>query len=141
VLDEGECKHPKVAAIMNDSNRLKDRRVLVVEDEAMIALMMEDMLADLGCTVVGPAEGVPQALELVAGSGLIDVAVLDVNVGGRPVFEVADLLRAKGVPMVFSTGYGDGGLRDLDRGAPVLRKPFRSGELAMALQQALGIEV
>ena len=60
------------------------------------------------------------------------------NLGGQPVFAVADALREKGVPAIFSTGYGDAGLRDIDRGSPVLQKPFRAGDLAKALTAALG---
>ena len=73
---------------------LKGRRVLLVEDEAMIAMLLEDMLGDLGCEVVGPAYALATALELAAGAPAIDVAILDVNIGGRPVFEVADALRS-----------------------------------------------
>jgi len=116
---------------------LKGRRVLLVEDEAMIAMLLEDMLGDLGCEVVGPAYALATALELAAGAPAIDVALLDVNIGGRPVFEVADALRARSVPVIFSTGYGAGGLRDIDQGAPVLGKPFRSSDLADALRSAL----
>jgi CheY-like chemotaxis protein len=115
---------------------LQGRRVLLVEDEAMIAMLLEDMLGDLGCEVVGPAYALAPALAL-AGEAPIDVAILDVNLAGLPVFEVADALRARSVPMVFSTGYGDGGLREVDRAAPVLGKPFRAGELASALRKAL----
>jgi CheY-like chemotaxis protein len=111
-------------------------RVLVVEDEAMIAMLVEDMLADLGCAVVGPAHGLDEALALV-GDGRMDAALLDVNLAGQPVFALADALREKGVPMIFSTGYGDAGLREVDRGAPVLQKPFRSQDLARALSQIL----
>ncbi len=121
---------------MADSQGHAGRRVLVVEDEAMIAMLVEDMLADLGCAVVGPAHGVNEALELVHGGSALDAALLDVNLGGSPVFAVADALRAKGVPMIFSTGYGDGGLREVDRGAPVLQKPFRSQDLERALTRA-----
>jgi CheY-like chemotaxis protein len=120
------------------SETLAGRRVLLVEDEAMIAMLLEDMLADLGCHVVGPAYAIAHALELAAAPEAIDVAILDVNLGGRPVFEVADALRARRVPMVFSTGYGEAGLRKEDRGVPVLGKPFRSEDLAIALRQALG---
>jgi CheY-like chemotaxis protein len=126
---------------MIDSERLKGRTVLVVEDEAMIAMMLEDMLADLGCAVIGPADGVAEALELATGPRAIDVALLDVNLGGRPVFEVADVLTARQVPIVFSTGYGEAGLRERDQGAPILRKPFRSSDLTLALHQALGLAV
>jgi len=103
----------------------------------MIAMLLEDMLGDLGCTVVGPAYALTSALALAAGESPIDVAILDINLAGRPVFEVADALRARRVPMIFSSGYGDRGLREVDRGAPVLGKPFRAGDLAAALHQAL----
>jgi CheY-like chemotaxis protein len=123
---------------MSETSVLSGRRVLVVEDELMISMLVEDMLADLGCAVVGPAHGLDDALDLACSEAEIDAAVLDVNLAGRPVFEVADALRAKGVPAIFSTGYGDGCLRDVDRGAPVLQKPFRAGDLARALTAALG---
>jgi CheY-like chemotaxis protein len=122
---------------MTVTRDLEGRRVLLVEDEATIAMLLEDMLGDLGCEVIGPAYALAPALELAAGDGPIDVAILDVNLAGRPVFEVADALRARRVPMVFSTGYGGGGLRDVDRGAPVLGKPFVARELAQALRTAL----
>ncbi len=114
---------------------LSGRRVLVVEDEMMIAMLAQDMLEELGCAVIGPAHTLETALPLVSEG--IDCALLDVNLAGQPVHEVADALRAKGVPMVFSTGYGEQGLRPEDRGSPVLQKPFRSAELAVALEKAL----
>jgi CheY-like chemotaxis protein len=124
---------------MADSSALVGRRVLVVEDEMMIAMLVEDMLAELGCTVVGPAHALDAALVLAQTETGLDAALLDVNLGGQPVFAVADALRAKGVPTIFSTGYGDAGLRDVDRGAPVLQKPFRAHDLARALSEALGV--
>ena len=123
---------------MGESAALQGRRVLVVEDEMMIAMLVEDMLAELGCAVVGPAHALDAALDLARNEGGIDAALLDVNLAGQPVFAVADALREKGIPAVFSTGYGEAGLRDVDRGAPVLQKPFRAGDLARALNQALG---
>jgi CheY-like chemotaxis protein len=123
---------------MADTSSLVGRRVLVVEDEMMIALLVEDMLAELGCAVVGPAHALDAALELARTELGLDVAVLDVNLGGQPVFAVADALREKGVPAIFSTGYGDAGLREIDRGSQVLQKPFRAGDLARALNAALG---
>ena len=107
-------------------------RVLVVEDEMMVSMLIEDMLTDLGCTVVGPASRLDEAIALVDGSDL-DCAVLDVNLGGQPIFPLADLLREKGRPFAFATGYGDAGLRDVDKGSPVLQKPFREGDLARVL--------
>ena len=123
---------------MADSPTLVGRRVLVVEDEMMIAMLVEDMLSELGCNVVGPAHALDVALRLARTENGLDAALLDVNLGGQPVFAVADALREKGVPAIFSTGYGDAGLRDVDRGSPVLQKPFRAGDLARALTAALG---
>src|ERR1700760_361039 len=124
---------------MADSPALAGRRVLVVEDEMMIAMLVEDMLSELGCAVVGPAHALDVALDLARSETGLDAALLDVNLGGQPVFAVADALREKGVPAIFSTGYGDAGLRDVDRGSPVLQKPFRAHDLARALSAALGV--
>ena len=117
---------------MTDIAELAGLKVLVVEDEMMVSMLIEDMLSDLGCEVVGPASRLDEAMGL-AESAAIDCAVLDVNLGGQPIFPVADLLRAKGAPFAFATGYGDAGLRDVDRGTPVLQKPFREGDLARVL--------
>ncbi len=110
----------------------------MVEDEAMIAMLIEDMLADLGCAVIGPAHGLAEGLALARGETGMDAALLDVNLNGQPVFELADELRAKGVPMIFSTGYGELALREVDKGALVVHKPFRAQELAQALEEAFG---
>ena len=117
---------------MTDLAKLHGLRVLVVEDEMMVSMLIEDMLADLGCIVIGPASRLDEAMELVRGGG-IDCAVLDVNLGGQPIFPLADLLRARGWPFAFATGYGNAGLRDVDQGSPVLQKPFREGDLARVL--------
>jgi CheY-like chemotaxis protein len=117
---------------MSETRTFSGLRVLVVEDEMMVSMLIEDMLADLGCTIVGPASRLDEALELARNGG-IDCAVLDVNLGGQPIFPLADLLREKGRPFAFATGYGDAGLRDVDRGSPVLQKPFREGDLARVL--------
>jgi CheY-like chemotaxis protein len=123
---------------MADAPVLAGRRILVVEDEMMIAMLVEDMLLELGCSVVGPVHALAEALDLARSDAGLDAALLDVNLAGEPVFPVADALRERGVPAIFSTGYGDAGLRDVDRGAPVLQKPFRAGDLARALGEALG---
>jgi len=123
---------------MADAPVLAGRRILVVEDEMMIAMLVEDMLLDLGCSVVGPVHALADALDLARSEPGLDAALLDVNLAGQLVFAVADALREKGVPAIFSTGYGDAGLRDIDRGSPVLQKPFRAGDLARALGEALG---
>ena len=117
---------------MIDTAVLKGLRVLVVEDEMMVSMLIEDMLSDMGCTVIGPASRLDEAMELATSSDM-DCAVLDVNLGGQPIFPLADLLRERGCPFAFATGYGDAGLRDVDRGTPVLQKPFREGDLARVL--------
>jgi CheY-like chemotaxis protein len=119
---------------MSTTTDLEGLRVLVVEDEMMVSMLIEDMLDDLGCKVVGPAARLDEAVALVNEAEL-DCAVLDVNLGGQPIFPLADLLREKGAPFAFATGYGDAGLRDVDKGTPVLQKPFREGDLARVLGQ------
>ena len=117
---------------MTGLSDLAGLRVLVVEDEMMVSMLIEDMLTDLGCIVVGPAARLDEAIALTE-SEQIDCAVLDVNLGGQPIFPLADILRAKGAPFAFATGYGDAGLRDVDKGSPVLQKPFRETDLARIL--------
>ncbi len=117
---------------MTDPASLQGLRVLVVEDEMMVSMLIEDMLTDLGCIVVGPASRLDEAMALVE-EAQIDCAVLDVNLGGQPIFPLADVLRERGVSFAFATGYGDAGLREADRGSPVLQKPFREGDLARIL--------
>jgi len=116
---------------MNDL-KLDGLRVLVVEDEMMVSMLIEDMLGELGCLVIGPASRLDEAMQLARDAEL-DCAVLDVNLGGQPIFPLADLLRERGRPFAFATGYGDAGLRDVDKGSPVLQKPFREGDLARVL--------
>lgn len=112
---------------------LSSLKVLVVEDEALVSMLVEDMLTDLGCTVVGPAAEIEEALKL-AGSADIDAALLDVNLGGRPIFPVADALRARGVPYAFASGYGEAGISEDHKGSAVLQKPFRETDLRRVLE-------
>lgn len=116
---------------------LSSLKVLVVEDEALVSMLVEDMLTDLGCTIVGPAAEIEEALRL-AGSAEIDAALLDVNLGGRPIFPVADALKARGVPFAFASGYGEAGLTEDHRGATVLQKPFREADLRRVLEGLVG---
>ena len=112
------------------------RRVLVVEDEMIVAWLLEDMLADLGCAVVGPAARVNQALAMIDAEA-IDVAVLDINLNGQMSYPIADALAARGVPFVFSTGYDKDSLLDGYRTFPVLQKPFHRSELGDTLANLL----
>ena len=114
---------------------LKGKRILVVEDEALIAVMVEDMLIDMGSEVIGPAATVEEALELARREGL-DAAVLDVNVRGQRIDPVAEALMARGVPVLFATGYGEVTLAD---GAPatVIDKPYTQEKLARGIAAAV----
>ncbi|MFN3930705.1 MAG: response regulator [Brevundimonas sp.] len=121
------------------SQAFAGRRVLIVEDESLVAMLLETILEDMGCEPVGPAATVDEGLELVADPAAIDAALLDVNVAGRQVFPVAEALKARGVPFVFSTGYGEGGLPDEWRGQPTLQKPFTEAAVRDALMTAMGL--
>ena len=119
---------------------LRGRRVLLVEDEPLVALEAAASLVDLGCEVVGPAGTVDEALRLAsAEAGRLDVAVLDINLHGRASFPVVDILAAAGVPVVHVTGYGSMPTGSAATGL-VLAKPLRDGELAAALRRALSAE-
>jgi CheY-like chemotaxis protein len=111
---------------------LQGLRVLVVEDEAAISLLLEDMLLDFGCEVVGPAARLAAALDAVQRERL-DLAILDVNVAGEPIYPVAEALLERSVPFVFSTGYGSAGIKDAFRDRPVLQKPFAQHDLKQKL--------
>jgi len=115
---------------------LSNRKVLVVEDEMMIAMLIEDMLDEFGCKLVGPATNVPRALELI-GKESIAVAVLDLNLDGKDTYAIADALQRKNVPFIFATGYGSTGLRQEYGNRPVLPKPFQARDLEAALTEAL----
>ena len=114
------------------------RRILVVEDEALVAMLLETMLEDMGFSPVGPVGDIDTALEMLSDDGRLDGALLDVNVAGREVFPVAAALKARGVPFVFSTGYGEGGLPEDWRGHPTIQKPFTEDAVRDALFKALG---
>jgi len=119
---------------MDDS--LSGRRVFVVEDEMLVAWLIEDMLAELGCTVVGPAARVDEALKMIE-IATIDLAIVDVNLNGHRSFPVADALAERGVPFAFSTGYHADSLPVRYRGFPLLRKPFARSKLAETLATLL----
>lgn len=116
--------------------KLNGLRILVVEDEAAISMLLEDMLMDFGCEVVGPAARLASALEMVERE-TFDMAILDVNLAGDPVYPVAEALARREVPFVFSTGYGGGGIKDPYRDRPVVQKPFGQQELKRTLLKGL----
>lgn len=124
-------------AVANDA--ISGARVLVVEDDMMISMLLEDMLTSLGFDVVGSVVSVQEALQVIEATAVIDVAVLDVNLDGTRSDAVADALAARGVPFVFATGYGAHGRSDSHRDRPVLQKPFSRKSLAAMLQRLLAV--
>lgn len=116
--------------------QLADKRVMVVEDEMLVALLVEDMLADAGCAVVGPFARVPEALA-AAKTELIDVALLDVNVAGEKVFPVAHALEERGIPFLFVTGYGQTILPKDRPDWEACAKPFRFEQLTEHLARKI----
>jgi CheY-like chemotaxis protein len=111
------------------------KRVLVVEDELMIRMLLQDMLADLGHTLAGEAGRIEGALAL-AKEGAFDVAILDVNLNGQPISPVVEVLIDRGLPFVFATGYGQRGVPEPYRNTPTLQKPFQADALAQAIEVA-----
>ena len=115
---------------------MAQRRILLVEDETMIAMMVEDFLIDLGWEVVGLAGSLDNALAMARDAD-IDAAVLDVNLNGKDSYDVADILEGREIPFVFASGYGAIGICDRFRGVPVLTKPFQPADLERSLRQAM----
>jgi CheY-like chemotaxis protein len=115
---------------------LAGRRVLVVEDEILVFMLIESILEDNGCKVLPAASRVAAALE-AARSETIDAALLDVNVAGERVYPVAEVLRERGIPFIFLTGYGEGAIDPAFQGLRVLEKPFREGQLVEELTACL----
>ena len=116
---------------MNDSSKGLPR-VLVVEDEYLIRMLLEDMLAELGYDLAAAVGTIAEASEHAA-NGDFNVAVLDVNLDGQEIYPVADILAKRGLPFVFVTGYGEGSLAEPYRGRPSLQKPFQSEQLKTTL--------
>ncbi len=110
--------------------------VLVVEDEMLVMMMIEDMLADLGCEAITTAATVDQALRHI-GSTAFDVAMLDMNLGGSSSEQIADALASHQVPFIYSTGNTGGDLRQGYSDRPILRKPFKAETLEELLNVAL----
>ncbi len=110
--------------------------ILIVEDETIIAFLLEDMLIELGCSDIRLAADIEEALAAIDERSP-DIAVLDVNLGGVEVFPVAERLKVSGIPFVFTTGYGRDGLPALWAETPVVQKPFQAAALATALTAAV----
>lgn len=111
-------------------------KVLLVEDEGAIAMLIEEMLEDLGCTVVASVAQLAKALQ-AANVVDVDVAILDVNLAGERVFPAARILRARNIPFLFSTGYGASGVPGEFADCPVLHKPFAQTDLRLKIALTL----
>jgi CheY-like chemotaxis protein len=126
---------------MTDDKQAVDRgsglRVLIVEDDYLVSLLLGDMLVDLGHRIVGPASDVANALELAQREEM-DIAVLDVNLRGSDTYPIAAALAARAVPFIFATGYGRHSLREPYGDAPLLKKPFQQCDLEKLLAETLG---
>ncbi len=115
----------------------KGARILIVEDEMMIAMLLDDLLKSYGYKVVGPASRVNKALGLVCSED-IDAGILDLNVAGEVVYPVADALTMRGVPFLFITGYKASAISQKYRERPTLQKPFKPQVLKETLRALLG---
>ena len=120
---------------MTAQTTLTGLRVLVVEDDALIGMLMEDSLDDLGCAIVGPTATVAEATNLVESSS-VDAVLLDLNLGqGQNAYAFADSLLARGIPFAFVTGQDTSALRSGYQGCATLQKPFRADTLEQLLHR------
>lgn len=117
-------------------NQFANLRIALIEDEALVLMLLEDMLSELGCHVVETAAHLNDAIQL-AGSTNADLAILDVNLDGQEAYAVAERLAARDIPFVFATGYGRQGLRAPFGNRPTLQKPFRIEDLRQAISEAI----
>ena len=110
------------------------QRILIVEDEIIVALFLEDVLADFGYDVAGVVSHLDEAM---AREPDYDIALLDVHINGRNIFDFADMLASRDIPFVFATGYGERGIPERHRCRPVLQKPFQPEDLRRILQETM----
>jgi CheY-like chemotaxis protein len=123
---------------MTSRSGLAGARVLVVEDEMLVSLLIEDVLTDSECIVVGPYDRVPTALE-AARTLALDAAVLDVNLAGTKVYPVAEMLSARGIPFLLVSGYGAGAVPIEHPSWQVCSKPFRPEQLITMLAEQIAL--
>jgi CheY-like chemotaxis protein len=109
-------------------------RILIVEDEPIVAMCLEDMLDELGCVIIGPANRLSEGLSLAKGE-MLDAAILDINLAGERSNAIAEALHARGIPFAFASGYG---AAPEGFGAPMIEKPYRTCDIGNALAALLG---
>lgn len=118
-------------------NPLTGRRILVAEDEYVMAMDLTQELAGMGAIVIGPAPSVERAVDLIECTPCIDAAILDINLGGEMIFPAADRLCARGVPFLFTTGYDQSIIPARFCGKPRCEKPVGSGKLCRVLARII----
>ena len=121
------------------SSPLRDRRILVVEDEFLIAMSLQDALENAGSVVVGPVPSVDKAIQKIESEPDIDAAVVDVNLGGLLAYPVADMLIARKIPFVFTSGYDDNVLRERYSQVKNCPKPYLFQAMEEALVEAMSL--
>jgi CheY-like chemotaxis protein len=112
------------------------RKILVVEDSPVVGPFTADLLAELGCKVIGPAPNMAAARELIEAAEF-DAALMDIHIRGERVFPLCDMLEIKGVPFVFTSGYADWQMPDKWRDRPRLQKPYKLHQIEEALKAIL----
>lgn len=118
---------------------LNGKRILVVEDETLIAMELAAILEEAGAEVIGPANSIEQAHTLIAAQSLkVQAALLDINVAGASIESVAEALSGAGVPYAFTTGYGSAEVTEASPQVPVLRKPFTPTQVLSVLKMLCG---
>ena len=115
-------------------------RILIVEDEMLIAMMLQDIVSDLGHQPVGPVMRLEPALDAALRDDF-DLAILDLNLAGKQSFPIADRLLDRGIPFFFATGYGRDGLTEGYRDLPVVQKPYDAYQIALMLRDLTGDRV
>lgn len=124
---------------MGEQHGPAGHRIFIVEDETLVAMMIEAMVEELGAIVVGTESRPADALDFVAAHHHeIDIAMLDLNLGTGHSYDIAAAIAGHGIPIVFSTGYTDGAIDEAWRDCPLLSKPFQLADLEGALARALG---
>ena len=111
------------------------RRVLIIEDEMLIALMLQEMLQEVGLIVEGVASTLPAGLDM-ARNAEAQLAILDINLNGQEAYPIAEVLQGRGIPFIFSTGYGAGSVKPPYVSVPQLLKPYQQETLSAAIQAA-----
>jgi len=130
IKEEGSSKPiPRTTSRAPDTQRvIRNNRIMIVEDESLVALALSDFLTELGFSIVGPFSKLADAKQAVA-QGNVDAAILDVNLGGEPIYPLAEILAERDMPFVFTTGYGAESIDARFKNAPILQKPIEQEDL------------